>query len=208
VSPEDGFYAWDIGFLWLSPDCLVYQGERAAFSLSREMMNGISIQKGPLAWRRTYGVMISCANGSIGFSTPDRWASRWNARKLRKRLEGWHSVGLAEAYRGRPAQTVGSAPLLPAQEYLRGWRAVRAHLVKAAMLWLGLSILMPFSLLRWTMAVAFVPFMTPLAYLVAVGPTFFRKKPEVQQTAGRLNSPQSDKDVQDVRKEDATPVPR
>src|SRR5439155_22021609 len=85
VSPEDGFYAWDIGFLWLSPDCLVYQGERAAFSLSREMMNGISIQKGPLAWRRTYGVMISCANGSIGFSTPDRWASRWNARKLRKR---------------------------------------------------------------------------------------------------------------------------
>ena len=26
VSPEDGFYAWDIGFLWLSPDCLVWLG--------------------------------------------------------------------------------------------------------------------------------------------------------------------------------------
>ena len=65
------------------------------------------------------------------------------------------------------------------------------------MLWLGLSILLPFSLVRWTLAAVFVPFLTPIAYLFAVCPTFFRTKP-------RVIPPQPDTAV---RKEDATPVP-
>jgi hypothetical protein len=49
--------------------------------------------------------------------------------------------------------------------------------VHAFLLCVGLVILMPVSLVRWAPAVAFVPFLEPLAYLFAVSPTFFRGKP-------------------------------
>jgi hypothetical protein len=61
--------------------------------------------------------------------------------------------------------------------YLRGWRAISSHAVHAFLLCVVLVILMPFSLVRWAPAVAFVPFVAPLAYLFAVSPTFFRGKP-------------------------------
>jgi len=202
VSVEGGFYAWDIGFLWLTPDALEYVGERASFSVAREAVNGIEVARGPLCWIRAYGVVISSAEGSFGFSARGWRLSRRNARKLRGRLEAWRSGRLTEAGRGRPSQAwrpapQGCVPQLPADGYTRGWDAVRFHLLRAAMLWLGLSILMPLSVARWAVAAVFVPFMTPLAYLFAVCPSFFRTKPRV--ISARSGSA--------GRKEGATPVP-
>ena len=189
VGHVDGFCLWDAGFLFLTPDTLTYRGERASFSLPRIEATKISVSQGPLAWDRDYAATVTCSEGSFSFTTPDRGtASRRQARRLERRLNGWWhgepaGSGFAWAPALAPAPPVERALLVAHSSDLRGWRAVRLFTRHAFFLWLGLIILMPFSLIELTPAVAFVPFMAPLAYLVAYFPLFLRARPADAQVS-------------------------
>jgi len=182
VTPVEGFYLWDAGFLLLSPDYLTYRGERSTFSVPRTAVTKIAIGRGPLSWDRAHAVVISCEGGSFSLSRPDKGASRRQARLLGRRLTAWWR---GEPLANPPAVTPGPLPeralLASRPAYISGLRAVRMHVTHAFFLWIGLVILLPIQWIRWTPAIAFVPFMAPLAYLVATGPTFFRPKPPAQR---------------------------
>lgn len=182
----EGFCLWDAGFLLLSPDTLTYHGERAGFSLPRAEVTGIKLGKGPLAWDRDYGVVIWCEGGWFSFTQPDHGASRRQARRLERLLQAW--------WRGEPvgrSHTVAMAPPLDrallhaSPAYLRGWRAIRIVGVRAVLMTLGISMLLPFSAMRWTPAAAFVPFLAPAAYLAACFPLFLRRKPRAARPPAR-----------------------
>ncbi len=178
VTAVEGFYAWDIGFLYFTPDWLTYRGERTVFSLPRSGIKNISIAKGPLAWNPAYAVTVNCEEGSLSLLTPDRGVRRRQARWLQQRLNAWSRGELMENFSAvSPGPPPGRELFVGPSGYLRGWRAISSHAVHAFLLCVGLVILMPFSLVGWAPAVAFVPFVAPLAYLFAVSPTFFRGKP-------------------------------
>ena len=46
----DGAYDWDLGWLALEPDALVYRGEEAGFRLPRGAITGVALEPGPRGW--------------------------------------------------------------------------------------------------------------------------------------------------------------
>ena len=77
-----------------------------------------------------------------------------------------------------PAPAIDRTLLVSRSGYLRGWRAVRLFALRAFFYMVALVTLMPFTWVRWTPAVAFVPFLAPFSYLIAFFPYFVRRKPE------------------------------
>jgi hypothetical protein len=191
VGHVDGFPLWDAGFLLLAPDHLTYCGERTTFSIPRAEVTGISIGKGPLAWDRDYAVVVSCgAAGAFSLTTPDRGCTWFSASRLKRRLSSWSN--------GEPCAPSASVPLSPPPEAailhsrcssLRGWQAVRHFGLRAIMLCIGLTMLMPFDLVPSMPAIAFLPLVAPLAYLLAYAPLLFRPKPEEPQSRAAVPAP-------------------
>jgi Zn-dependent protease with chaperone function len=54
----EGNWAWDFGFLILTPDFLAYQGEETRFSLARGEITSITLGSGPTGWFRVPSVYI------------------------------------------------------------------------------------------------------------------------------------------------------
>jgi|HubBroStandDraft_1064217.scaffolds.fasta_scaffold01158_7 heat shock protein HtpX len=178
VWPIDGFYLWDAGFLWLSPDCLTYRGERTSFALTRESVNSISVEKGPYDWFRAYGVTLACDEGCFTLSRPDRSYSRREVRRLERRLNTW--------WRGAPGVNFSVTSPAPRPDpgvlAMRwaspsGGRWVKMALKRAVMLWLGFVILVPLAWADKMPALALAQVVAPLAYMLALSPHFFWRRP-------------------------------
>jgi len=175
--PVEGFFHWDLGFLWLNTNELVFRGERVTFSVPRASVRGVAIRKGPLSWDRARLVRVECEGGAMQFSRPDTGTTKRHARHLEQRLQAW--------LQGTPAEAdwTGSEPPPPpsvlramSSGYLRGWQAVRVLAVRTFLLLIGVTLLVPLvqGRLRGASAVAI---MAPLAYVIAGLPLVFRRKP-------------------------------
>jgi hypothetical protein len=63
----DGFFQWDVGFLWLGLDRLTYVGEQTRFALTREQITEIRL--GPATdWFRTRRVVVDWYDAAGGAS--------------------------------------------------------------------------------------------------------------------------------------------
>jgi len=184
VVPMEGFCMWDVGFLHLTPDWLTYQGEQAKFSIPRSAVFGIEVRKGSFSWGRTYATTVTWEGGTFSMLQPDRGPSRGMARRLKGRLEAW-LTGLPE---GAVPVCPGpfSTPSLPPSSgtLLRRWEALRSHALRAAMLFLGVILLLPLDTVRTaTMSaralIALVLFTVPICYMIAVCPLFLRRTAKV-----------------------------
>jgi Zn-dependent protease with chaperone function len=175
VVPVEGFSMWDVGFLFLSPDWLTYQGEQARFSIPRSAVSGIEVRKGPFGWSRTYAATVTWEGGSFSVVRPDRGVSRRTARRLKAQLDAWRQ-GLPEQYVAA-APGPFSAPSLPqfSGTLLRRWAALRSHALRAAMLFLGVIFVLPLEMVHHAAMIALVPFTVPMCYLMAVCPLFFAR---------------------------------
>lgn len=195
VCPLEGFYLWDAGFLWLCPDTLTYRGERTSFSLARESVNGVSVEKGPFDWFRASGVMVTCEEGCFSLSRPDRGYSRREIRRLERRLNAW--------WKGEPGvsfSATNSAPR-PDRSILAvkwavpsGAQWLTTALKRAFMLWLGIILVVPLAWVSKSPALALVQFVAPLAYILGLSPHFFwraprKAKPKVQASVPAANQP-------------------
>ncbi len=93
----EGNWAWDLGFLSLTPKYLSYWGEEARFILQRDEVISISLGPGPLGWFRTPSAYLTCRNTSGRQSTfnlrPMQGRSMRDmakeTRRLVKDLENW-----------------------------------------------------------------------------------------------------------------------
>jgi Zn-dependent protease with chaperone function len=61
----EGNWAWDVGFLSLSAECLTYAGEEARFSLRREEILHISLGPGPISWFHTPSAYIQWRDSTV-----------------------------------------------------------------------------------------------------------------------------------------------
>jgi hypothetical protein len=72
LSPEprplvyDGWWDWDVGFLTLAADRLDYRGERARFTLWREQVTEIQVDKGAPHWSDPHWVYVSWRDDESG----------------------------------------------------------------------------------------------------------------------------------------------
>ena len=166
---------WDVGFLFLSPDWLTYQGEQARFSIPRTAISSVEVRKGPFGWGRTYAATVAWEGGSFSLLRPDRGGSRRTARRLKARLDAWRQ-GMPEGY---VAALPGPfpAPSLPqfSGTLIRRWTALRSHAVRAFMLFIGVIVLLPMESVNSAAMIALVPFTVPICYMIAVCPLFFRR---------------------------------
>jgi Zn-dependent protease with chaperone function len=176
VMLPDGFPIWDVGFLSFSPDYLTYEGEQTRFSVPREAVTGVAVQKGPLAWDPEYVLTVAWQGGAFSLTRPDRGTtSRRQARRLEAQLRSWwHGEPLREA--SCNAVNRLPAPALPqlSGEILRGWKAVRVLALRAAMLFFGTIILVQaLQMKHYGVMLS----MAPICLMLAVCPIFFRKAP-------------------------------
>jgi hypothetical protein len=183
--PVEGFYQWDVGFLWLTAGELVYRGERVSFSIARDSVRAITMRKGPLSWDRAHLVRVECEGGAMHFSQPDVGTTRRVTGRLERRLQSWLKGAVQEAGNvGHEAPPPPSVLCSTPGIYMRGWRAVRLFAVRTFLLFIGILLVMP--LIEGgagRLSTVFVPFVTPLAFLAAMLPVVFRPKPHAEPVA-------------------------
>jgi Zn-dependent protease with chaperone function len=175
--PVEGFYHWDLGFLWLNSDELVFRGERVSFSLPRASVRGIVTQKGPLSWDRAKLVRVDCEDGAMQFSRPDVGTTMRHASRLERSLQSWfEGTAATAAWTASEAHPPASVFRGMSGSYLRGWQAARIIIVRTFLLFVGVTLLMP--LMEGPIpGVAVVALVAPLAYVTANLPLLFRRKP-------------------------------
>jgi hypothetical protein len=108
----EGNWAWDVGFLSLSPEQLSYCGEEGRFSLRREEIVRISLGPGPINWFHTPAVYVFWREGSrervLNLRPLNSSSMRLMARATRalaRDLENWH--------RGLQSASDSLLPLVP-----------------------------------------------------------------------------------------------
>ena len=96
----EGNWAWDLGFIALTPEFLSYQGEESRFSLRREDISSIRLGSGPVGWFNTPAVYIalrdSAGRESVFNLRPLRASSMVemaiNTRQLADDLQNWQAL--------------------------------------------------------------------------------------------------------------------
>ena len=178
VRPVEGFYEWDLGFLSLTPDWLTYRGERARFSLQRASLTGVSVQAGPLSWDRTWAVVVSHDGGAFVLRRPDAGYTKRTARQLAAKLNAWRQ-GAPVVNEAAQAGELLSPPDLPRLTPYApmGWKLATSHMKRAGMLCVGTMMLFGAGerVVAAFHVAALVPLAAPLAYLLAVAPTWLRR---------------------------------
>jgi heat shock protein HtpX len=177
VITVDAHNYWDIGFLSFDMDRLTYTGERTSFSIPRTAVTEVSIGKGPIAWDRTYAAVIRYSGGAINLVRPDMGLSGLLARQLARKVKLWRITGGEMAGDAESISVTGPGVAVIESSFMRGWRAVRVHGVRAFMLMIGMVFLLSLQPSHWTPVTAFLPFLVPVSYLFAIGPCFFRRAP-------------------------------
>ncbi len=96
----DGWYDWDCGILWLSPNRLIYKGEQAAFATPRECICSVRCSTTLATWLRRSVVVIEWADTETGAggvlqmrmgSPRTLWGASRQSRSLADAIEAWRS---------------------------------------------------------------------------------------------------------------------
>lgn len=92
-------WAWDLGFMILTPELLSYQGEESEFSLARGDISSIYLGPGPTGWFTTPSVYIA-------------WRDRRPRGRIQSTPAGWElhgsNGGQDAPIGGRPSELAGS----------------------------------------------------------------------------------------------------
>lgn len=182
VSLPEGYPMWDVGFLFLSPDYLTYEGEQTTFSVPRTEVTGVTVQKGPLSWTPNYVVTVTWLGGAFSLTRPDLGTVyRRRARRLAAQLQGWwRGEPLPQTVTGVVSPTRFPQPALPqlSVSFFRGWKAVRVLGWRACMLFIGaIMVSQALAVKNDNMLMSLMPLMVPVCYILAVCPLFFRRTP-------------------------------
>jgi Zn-dependent protease with chaperone function len=105
----EGNWAWDLGFVSLTSDRLIYWGEEATFSLTREQVTSIARRPGPISWFGKGALYLSWSSSTGQFGVFNLRAVRGHSMRetsrrttnLFRELENWHL--------GRGASTIYTA---------------------------------------------------------------------------------------------------
>jgi hypothetical protein len=172
----EGFYAWDMGYVSFAPDWLTYTGERARFSVARGAVTAIDIVKTPATWGNLHGIRIATSDSVFVLVHGVLWGRRRRIRRLRARLNAWRQgepSTQAPALAGSPLPPP-DLPVFAPTKFSRGRLAFK--LVATAFLFCpAIVILMP-SGVTIPASLSLLPFITPLAYLLATCPLLFRRR--------------------------------
>lgn len=105
----EGFSEWDMGFLFLAPDRLVYVGEQTAFSLQRSEVVRVAAHAGIPGTLPAVDVRVDwCVEGRSGAfrleaaQAPTRLRANRDARAIAARLSDWREGRLPETQRAEP----------------------------------------------------------------------------------------------------------
>jgi Zn-dependent protease with chaperone function len=99
------YSCWDVGFVFLEKDRLIYLGDQVRFSIRRESVVDVQLEKGFPSWSRPLRTVIRYkddkekAERFLAFTVAETGsvrASRPLTRDLKQRVEAWRSGGAGE----------------------------------------------------------------------------------------------------------------
>ena len=181
IETSEGFYEWDLGYLFLSVDRLTFIGERTQFSLARTAVTSIETKKGPISWARGHRVVLRWEGGVCSVQRVIPRQSWREAHKLQVRLDAWRQ--------GTPARgdTIDAAPVLPppllpvlraeTPSRVRSVWYLAKKMVKLFLVGLILNALLPYNPLNALVVVA-----APVLFFVAGAPLLLRPRQKVAES--------------------------
>jgi Zn-dependent protease with chaperone function len=92
IVRTEGCGEWDLGFLFLDRDRLVYRGERAEFSLLRSEIVNVHLDRGPFSWWHPSRVVIQWTRGAFSIQRPEIPRSRRPAERLLSEIQTWRTA--------------------------------------------------------------------------------------------------------------------
>jgi hypothetical protein len=106
----EGFYDWDLGFLFLAGDRLCYVGEQTRFAIRREQLADVRLGAAPPSWRRRRRLTLTWhdkergTGGTWNLRVAETRSPRGTADLARRLQEWWRRPAAAE---GMPAPLAG-----------------------------------------------------------------------------------------------------
>ena len=86
----EGNWAWDLGFLSVTPEEMMYRGEEARFVLRRSEIASIAMGPGSVSWFDNSSVLVSWRDAAGREKTFNMRPLRmWSSRALAENLEDW-----------------------------------------------------------------------------------------------------------------------
>lgn len=191
VVRTEGCGEWDLGFLFLRSDRLIYRGERAEFSLTRAQILNLSMEAGPFSWSHPHRVMVQWSGGWFSVQRPELRRSRRQGQRLLKEMQAWRD-GTVLARGDAPALPPPNLPAIMGDHVPKATVAVWVVKNMAIMLF-GCTILLAASggvvLYRSMPLLALIPFTAPLLWLANAWPAIIMRRPKKRDA---MNAPAPD----------------
>ena len=178
----EGCGEWDLGFLFLAGDRLVYRGERTEFSLTRSQVYDLQLEEGPFSWSHPYRVVVGWTGGWFSVQHPDIRRTRREGRRLLYQMEAWRN-GFAPP---DPSAPVLPPPVFPAirGDYIPKLRVAWWVVRKFVKLIFGCSILYAvFFRGQMNILNSLVIFTAPLLWLASAMPSILARRPKTVHPA-------------------------
>jgi hypothetical protein len=177
VGSIGGFYAWDLGHLYLSDGRLIFEGERAQFALQAGEIQSVSVVSGPLAWFRTHVALVRSEAATFSLRLADRGSSRRLAKELAQMISVWkESAGAGEV---PPSEATPAAQLPEVRRAKPPRIAVVWHFAKTAALMAIGAALATHIAVGYAFATKLVPIAAATIYLIVVFPSMIRRRGEI-----------------------------
>jgi Zn-dependent protease with chaperone function len=165
VRYTEGFADWDLGFVRLEDDWLVYRGEKTRFAIARQDIRETRIVKDPLRWRRDHRVEIVFGRGAFTLTTNCARPTRASAERTLEWISAWIKDGAYRPCAGAASEPAPCLPRIPGSAHGRvttGW-----YLAKTVVkMWLAAPLLFFIGFYPVMMAHLLVMFAAPLAVIL------------------------------------------
>ncbi|HXN49911.1 MAG TPA: M48 family metalloprotease [Bryobacteraceae bacterium] len=113
LYPAQGFFAWDLGKVFLAADGIAFAGERARFFVPRAAVRSIDTVSDGIGWGRRQGLLVHWQGGSFVVKYPLDVSSRRRAAvRERQWLDWW--TGEPDMSQADPVSAGSPLPDLPA----------------------------------------------------------------------------------------------
>jgi hypothetical protein len=141
----ENYACWDVGFLFLEKDRLVYLGDQVRYAIPRERIADATLEKGFPSWSRPLRICISYqavdegAERTFAFTvseTSSVRASRSLTMDLMRRIEAWRSGGVSPDRESSPPWDL-SLPEIGEVTSEPPRSAIRADRVAQTMIFVG-----------------------------------------------------------------------
>jgi Zn-dependent protease with chaperone function len=139
----DGYFDWDVGFLFIGRDVLAYAGERVRFALRRNQVKDIRLGPGHPAWKRYPRIYVEWQDedgtgGTLNLHPSDVrswWRSRTPVRELAARLGACRAKAgtaseLLAPLAGLPGPRIGPVSSVAPREFIGPGQAVAIAVVE------------------------------------------------------------------------------